>query len=317
MFAYVHKLMAADTTPVRVRCQASRTCGEVALAALDSESSFVPAMTVSAHDVTVSPSAAGLYLGTIGHDADSPLAIVPVLWKVVLSLTKGVVPPQLRSRFLHVAQRFAFGADPLVGRQVRLKGEVRSVHTKGARSTVVLEAEATASGVKVADATTVLLVRGALPPFYRSSSPSDAPSVAEVDAMTGAADKVAERRVAVDHDLCRRYAAAAEDRHPLHLDASVARAAGLADVILHGNCTLGLVSGEAGRAAGEDASRLQYLSARFAAPVVVPTTLDVEVHRAPALRGSSLLRFEARTGGRRALADGIATFRGSMTRRIT
>lgn len=76
-----------------------------------------------------------------------------------------------------------------------------------------------------------------------------------------------------------RYAEAADDRNPIHLDPAAARTAGFGTVIAHGMGVAGLVCEEiADRFAGGSPARVLSIGARFSAPVEagepVETTLQ-------------------------------------------
>jgi meromycolic acid (3R)-3-hydroxyacyl-[acyl-carrier protein] dehydratase HadB len=72
-------------------------------------------------------------------------------------------------------------------------------------------------------------------------------------------------RVVTSEDV-RAYAEAGGDRNPLHLDDSVAQAAGFPGIIAHGMFTMGHLASCIARWAGDPAAVLA-LSAQFRAPV--------------------------------------------------
>ena len=95
------------------------------------------------------------------------------------------------------------------------------------------------------------------------------------------------------------------DLNPLHIDPTVARAAGFARPILHGLCTYGV----AGRAllrslVGNDPAGLKRLDARFSAPVYPGETIETRIWR----EGDKRARFECRVPERdvRVLTHGYA-----------
>ena len=65
------------------------------------------------------------------------------------------------------------------------------------------------------------------------------------------------------------------DRHPVHIDPVVARASGFERPILHGLCTLGIVARAIGAASGAHPAELSSLTARFTAPVLPGTSLEI------------------------------------------
>ena len=81
------------------------------------------------------------------------------------------------------------------------------------------------------------------------------------------------------------------DDNPLHADPAVAAQAGFPRPILHGLCTLGVVTHALIRAlASYDASALRALDLRFSAPVYPGETIRTEIWRSGAFRARALER---------------------------
>jgi acyl dehydratase len=80
------------------------------------------------------------------------------------------------------------------------------------------------------------------------------------------------------------------DRHPVHIDAAVARANGYRGPILHGLCTFGTVVREVSTVLGVDPTSITDIDANFLAPVFPGDVLDLRVEHAP----DEWIRFEAR-----------------------
>jgi acyl dehydratase len=74
----------------------------------------------------------------------------------------------------------------------------------------------------------------------------------------------------------RRYAEASGDGNPIHLDDSVAQAAGFDGVIAHGMSVLAVVCEEiVDRYAGGDAARVRDIGVRFSTPVLPDEPIDI------------------------------------------
>lgn len=86
---------------------------------------------------------------------------------------------------------------------------------------------------------------------------------------------VATTQVAVPADFAHRYSEASGIWNPVHTDPEAARSAGLEAAILHGSATLGLALTAVQEQAGT--RRLQELSVRFVAPVLLPDLLTVAI----------------------------------------
>lgn len=108
----------------------------------------------------------------------------------------------------------------------------------------------------------------------------------EVD-LTPESAQLVERTVLtpLDLELPRHFAEISGDRHALHLDDLAARRAGFDGVIMHGLCTMGLVSSAVVEAVcpGRPA-RLARLAARFTAPAYPQGTLTTTVRELGAVR---------------------------------
>jgi acyl dehydratase len=85
-------------------------------------------------------------------------------------------------------------------------------------------------------------------------------------------------RRTIDEAQPRRYAAASGDSNPIHLDAEVAKAAGLPGVILHGLCTMAIATQAiVDEVCGGDPGRLRHIAVRFAKPVFPGATLETRL----------------------------------------
>ncbi|MGH9060479.1 MAG: MaoC/PaaZ C-terminal domain-containing protein, partial [Acidimicrobiales bacterium] len=124
-----------------------------------------------------------------------------------------------------------------------------------------------------------------------------------VDAAVRSASPTAKVAQHVDDDQTFRYGPAAGDPMPIHLDADVARDAGLPGVIAHGLCTMAFASWALLTSVGES-RRLHRLAVRFAKPVLPGQDLDTTVWRA----GASTYAFETTVGETVVLKDGLAEF---------
>ena len=78
-----------------------------------------------------------------------------------------------------------------------------------------------------------------------------------------AGKQIEELRVTPDKYVPHRYAGAAGDFNPIHIDADFAKAVGLPGAILHGLYVMGLVAKAATDATGGDPRNLKSLSVQF------------------------------------------------------
>ena len=87
--------------------------------------------------------------------------------------------------------------------------------------------------------------------------------------------------IAIAHGAAHTYTECARIWNPIHTDESVARAAGLPGIILHGTATMAqAVSRVVDARAGGDPSRVRRIIGRFGAQVLMPSMIIVRIHLA-------------------------------------
>jgi len=122
-----------------------------------------------------------------------------------------------------------------------------------------------------------------------------------------AGEPLSECQVEVPAGMAHIYTECARIFNPIHTDASVARAAGLPEIILHGTATLAMaVSRIVESEAAKDPARVGRVAGRFGAMVPMPSTLTVRV----LAREGAVVFFEVLSGeGRLAIRDGMVVLR--------
>lgn len=142
--------------------------------------------------------------------------------------------------------------------------------------------------------TGVLLVGAATPdPF------GDIPSLCAPGSAAGQTVLLTRQ---VSTTMVRRYADAAGDDNPIHLDPGAARAAGLAGLIAHGMCVMALVCEEViDRYAFGDAARIRGIGGRFSAPVLPEQPFGISLQPG---EGGRVVRFSCKTPQGPALKSG-------------
>jgi acyl dehydratase len=120
-----------------------------------------------------------------------------------------------------------------------------------------------------------------------------------------------ECQVDVPAGMAHVYTECARIFNPIHTDASVARAAGLPEIILHGTATLALaLSRIVDSEAGKDPARVERVAGRFGAMVTMPSTLTVRVLARDDTAHGAVVFFETLNGeGRLAIREGLAVLR--------
>ncbi len=119
-----------------------------------------------------------------------------------------------------------------------------------------------------------------------------------------------EVQVPVAKGAAHTYTESARIWNPIHTDASVAEAAGLPAIILHGTATLALgVSATISEVAGGNPERVRRIRGRMASMVLMPSTIKVKIFDVTSVEGQSVARFEVLTeGGGPAINQGLVFF---------
>jgi MaoC dehydratase-like protein/2-enoyl-CoA hydratase-like protein len=213
------------------------------------------------------------------------------LWAVRAAGATGAYDPV---RTLHVGQDLrVHGPLPRFG-ELDLEGRIAAVWDKQSAALV----EVLVSG-ELFDATYTIYVPGA-GGFGGERGPSskrDAP---------GAPDWEVEAKTYANQAALYRLTG---DRHPVHIDDEVARANGLKAPIMHGLCTLALVTKVVAQSARADLAALRHLSARLTAPVYPGDRLVIRGFD----RGRDAVAFSASAGESVVLDAGEAEFEKSSS----
>ena len=120
-----------------------------------------------------------------------------------------------------------------------------------------------------------------------------------------------ECQVDVPAGMAHIYTECSRIFNPIHTDASVARAAGLPSIILHGTATLAMaVSRIIESEAGNDPARIERIAGRFGAMVTMPSTLTVRVLGSDDSADGAAVFFETLSGeGGLAIREGLVVLR--------
>ena len=174
---------------------------------------------------------------------------------------------------LHLSHEARLWRPLQVGDLVHLRGVLVQDEVKRSGRLFAARLHAIVDGELAVDALTRFFVRAPGPPAAR---------VPELEANPDL-----ELPVPMSPEQSVRYAAASGDDNPVHLDAALARSAGLPDRIVHGLCTMAMGGAALLRAVDADPRQLQHLALRWTRPVLNGQTL-----RLRAWREASGLRFD-------------------------
>ena len=194
----------------------------------------------------------------------SPLLCVSLEWQSVIGGRNALLglSDEEGRRGVHAGQDTRFLAPLPVGRKVRVEGRVVTVRRTpaGALSTSRIHVRDSRSGRLISTTLSTAIYRGvAVEGDDHSIEPPD-PAVAP-----DAGEDWAETTIPLDRGFAHRYSECADIWNPIHTERSVALAAGLADIIVHGSALWALagLAVTRGRGGGSpDGSRPWFRPAR-------------------------------------------------------
>ncbi len=237
----------------------------------------------------VTPRDAAFYALSVGLGSDpcdldqlpfvDPLAGPPILPSMVMVLAhpgfwlgdprSGVDPAAV----LHAAQRYQIMAPLRAGMTVSSKTRVTGLTDKGAGKPALIDAE-----TALTDDNGTLVARLNRTTFVRNGGGFGGdvpPRAAAAPVPTMPADETVDLSTAVTQALFYRLNG---DLNPLHSDPAVAARAGFDRPILHGLCTMGVVTHALIRARTHYAAhRLSSMAMRFCSPVYPGETIRTEI----------------------------------------
>lgn len=237
-----------------------------------------------------------------GELAPPVFAFVPV-FQAMMPVIASVVPVDVLMRVVHGEHDFNFTQPIVPGMELVSRVAPVGIHGRSSGVTVVVRAVTeTGSGEPVVEQHMTAFFRGAQldGSFGDEALPHGFP-----EALRGSEPLLSVTH-GYDSDQTRRYAEAAGDPMPIHLDEDFARSVGLPGIIVHGMCTLAFAS-RAVIAAGcpDDPARLARLAGRFGAIVQPSERVTTNVYADP-----PTLAFETVSGnGNTAIKDGLAAVR--------
>jgi len=201
----------------------------------------------------------------------SPMFAAVVTW---LSVVTVMTDPELHAdllRLLHSAQDMEFLTPIRPGDSITSTAKIASIETHQGGESMALELEARNDRGDLVNRTVFTsFIRG-----RRSSAPPlDSKSQAAID--RGA--PLVTVAQTIDLDQTSRYASASGDLNPIHVDANVAKMAGLPGIIVHGLCTMAFTAKVmVDHLCDSDPTRLTQLTVRFSRPVFPGDTITTKV----------------------------------------
>jgi acyl dehydratase len=228
-----------------------------------------------------------------GDVAPPVFAIVPV-FEALLTPAVDVMPVEAIPRIVHGEQDFHFHRPIHPGDKLVSRGKMIGYQglEKGTRAAILLECR-TEDGELINEQYVTTFVRGlSVGKAVGELSPNH-----KFDDMLREKAPTAKVVQHIDTDQTFRYAPAAGDPMPIHLDEEVAKDAGLPGIIAHGLCTMAFTSWAVlTELADSDVSRLKRFAVRFSKPVLPGDDLETRIWTKAQGNGSTTYAFETAKG---------------------
>jgi acyl dehydratase len=238
-----------------------------------------------------------------GDIAPPVFAIVPV-FQALLVPAVDVMPVELIPRIVHGEQDFHFHRPIYPGDKLVSRAKMIGYQglEKGTRSAILLECR-TEEGELVNEQYVTTFVRG----FDAGKAVGELSPSHKFDDVLHEQAPFAKAHAHVDLDQTFRYSPASGDPMPIHLDAEIARSAGLPGIIAHGLCTMAMTSwGVLTEVGGSDTKRLKRFAVRFAKMVLPGDDLETRIWNAGTTTGITSYAFETARGEDFVITDGLA-----------
>jgi acyl dehydratase len=241
-------------------------------------------------------------------DADRPGGIVaPPMFAVTVTwnaLMTAVMDPDVQAdllRLVHGEQDMEFANPIRPGDLINASAKIVSIETKASGETMTVELTATNQNGLAVNKTLFSA-------FIRGGRNRDVERTAERVAEPARGEPDFTVAQTIDNDQTYRYAEASGDRNPIHVDAGIAKMAGLPGIIVHGLCTMAFTSKVAiDKLCNGDPTRLKRLRVRFSRPVLPGQTITTKVWTESENPGRKIFAFETyNPAGQPVIKGGLA-----------
>ncbi len=234
-----------------------------------------------------------------GVIAPPMFGVVPIWQAIVKVVTDPEVGADLL-RLVHGEHEVEFAAAMRPGDTITSSATIRSITAGATGETMAIAVTAVNQrGETVQNTVFTAFIRSVGSGRADSGSPEQEPARGEPLAAVS-------QPIAADQTF--RYAEASGDVNPIHLDANIAKMAGLPGIIVHGLCTMAFCSKALiETVCGGDPRRLRRLRVRFVRPVLPGQTITTRIWAGQETAERKLFEFETvNPNGRAVIRGGIA-----------
>jgi acyl dehydratase len=236
-----------------------------------------------------------------GHIVAPPMFAVTVTWNALMT---AVMDPDVQAdllRLVHGEQDMEFANPIRPGDLINASAKIVSIETKASGETMTVEITASNQDGQRVNKTLFSA-------FIRGGRNRDVERTAERVAEPARGEPDFTVAQTIDNDQTYRYAEASGDRNPIHVDAGIAKMAGLPGIIVHGLCTMAFTSKVAiDKLCNGDPTRLKRLRVRFSRPVLPGQTITTKVWTESENPGRKIFAFETyNPAGQPVIKGGLA-----------
>ena len=230
-----------------------------------------------------------------------PMFAVTVTWNALMT---AVMDPDVQAdllRLVHGEQDMEFANPIRPDDLINATAKIVSIETKASGETMTVELTASNQNGQPVN-------RTLFSAFIRGGRNRDVERTAERIAEPARGEPDFTVAQTIDNDQTYRYAEASGDRNPIHVDAGIAKMAGLPGIIVHGLCTMAFTSKVAiDKLCNGDPTRLKRLRVRFSRPVLPGQTITTKVWADSENPGRKIFAFETyNPAGQPVIKGGLA-----------
>ena len=243
------------------------------------------------------------YYDTLAPGGPAPHPIFPVCyeWPILLAVRAQTTPEEIALRSVHATHDLTVHRAPQAGDTLNASARVTGLAHRRAGTLMTVRVETVdARGRRVTTSDYGSVYRGV---GFEGEDTGVGPEGRGGSGMPAGAGLLP---VEVPAGLAHVYTECARIWNPIHTDVAVARAAGLADIILHGTATLALAVSQVLHHATADPRAVKRVSARFTGMVPLPSRLTIRA--AEASEGKAFLFEAAGEDGTTVLSGGALHF---------
>lgn len=193
---------------------------------------------------------------------------------------------------VHGEQQMRFYKPIRPGDKLAFRIKITDIEDKGSGELLVFKVLTTnGSSESVVESEWGLFIRG----IGSGQKPQKSNKEEKQPASNGDTELAFRRIIRVPNDITYRYAEAAHDKNPIHINENVAKEAGLKGIIVHGLCTMSMSMRSIIECYTEgDPSKLMQLGVRFSSPVYPGDTLVIDGWELGRDGENTLLGFEVK-----------------------